>query len=452
MKKLFCFRKLGKLMQAATLALAMTMLFLTPAELLSQTYSVLYNFQGNADGANPNSGVTADAGGNFYGTASYGGSSQSQMCNHRGGCGAVYKLVHRNSSWILMPLYAFTGGTDGAGPMARVVFGPDGTLYGTTYTGGGSGCALGGDVGCGTVFNLRPPARPCTSTVCPWIETVLYRFTGGADGGQPGQGDLAFDQAGNLYGTTETGGADNMGTVFKLTRSGSGWTESVIYSFTSQSDGRFPVGGVVFINGNLYGVTGCSGFGGFCTGAVIYELTPSGSGWTFQTLYTLNLPQGSMSYASLTPDGHGSFYGTTYAGGGGNCTDSFEFNMGCGAVFHGALDSIFVSFSNPLDTPPLSGPAAPVSLDAAGNIYGTTVADGANALGNVFRLQYLNGNWTYISLHDFGPSYQDAFYPWSNVSVGSDGKLYGTTSNGGTGQNCPSGFNYHCGVIWQITP
>ena len=417
----------------------------------AQTYRVIYNFVGEADGANPNSGVTSDASGNLYGTTSDGGFERSDYCLVRSGCGTVYKLAQSHSSWILTPLYNFRGGQDGVEPLARVVAGPDGTLYGTTFAGGGFGCNTGSSLGCGTVFNLRPPARPCASTICPWTETVLYRFSGGVDGENPGLGDLVFDQAGNIYGTTESGGADNMGTVFKLSRTGNTWTESIIYSFTNQNDGRFPIGGVILVNGNLYGATECAGHFGFCVGTVIYELVPAGSGWTFNPLYTQVPPQGSLSYASLTADGRGSFFGTTYAGGEGNCSDSFGVNTGCGTVFHGALDGIFTAFNNPLNAPSLSGPSAPVTLDVSGNIYGTTTADGANGFGNIFKLTYQNGDWTYTSLHDFAGG-TDGFYPLSSVSVRDNGNLYGTAYYGGTGHNCPTGANYGCGIIWQITP
>jgi hypothetical protein len=99
-------------------------------------------------------------------------------------------------------LYTFNG-NDGAIPDARVIFGPDGSLYGATCAGGGTGC---GGHGCGTVSKLQPPAAACKSFLCPWLETVLYRFSGGADGAGPDLGDLVFDSAGDIYGTTLEGG------------------------------------------------------------------------------------------------------------------------------------------------------------------------------------------------------------------------------------------------------
>jgi len=128
---------------------------------------------------------------------------------------------------MVNPLYSFTGGNDGAQPRSRVIIGPDGSLYGTTFIGGGAGC---GGQGCGTVFKVSPSPSSCKAALCSWMETVLFRFTGGTDGGQP-LGDLVFDQAGNIYGTTQEGGVPHScsnlgcGVVYELTRSESSWTE-----------------------------------------------------------------------------------------------------------------------------------------------------------------------------------------------------------------------------------
>src|SRR5208283_5900999 len=149
--------------------------------------------------------------------------------------------------WIFNVLYGFPGGSSGAYPQAGLIFGPNGTLYGTTANGGGNGY--------GTTFNLRPSPSACKTVLCSWTETVLYAFEGGpSDGANPEFGDLIFDQEGNLYGTTYGGGTYGYGTVFQLTPSGSGWTESILYAF-SGSDGAYP-NGVIFDNaGNLYGTT-----------------------------------------------------------------------------------------------------------------------------------------------------------------------------------------------------
>ena len=219
--------------------LVLTLLTIRAAQ--AQTYNILHSFSGGGDGGTPSAGLIMDRAGNLYGTAQYGGA----------GNGTVFKLSHPGSGWILSTLYAFQGGNDGLGPEARVIFGPDGGLYGTTTSGGFQGY--------GTVFELRPPVTACKSAICPWTETVLYRFQGGSDGIDPAYGDLSFDPMGNLYGTTSGGGlqlcsGNTCGVVFKLARSGGGWTESVLYSFTGGNDGGTPYSGVILDStGNLYG-------------------------------------------------------------------------------------------------------------------------------------------------------------------------------------------------------
>ena len=139
----------------------------------AQSYTILHSFTRGQDGASPLGGLTIDAGGSLYGTASSGGAGNSCL----GGCGTVFKLSQRNSSWTLSPLYLFNQ-SDGAVPEARLSFGPDGRLYGTTGQ-GGTAC---NSPGCGVVFALRPPATFCHSVTCYWSEQVLYQFAGGNDG------------------------------------------------------------------------------------------------------------------------------------------------------------------------------------------------------------------------------------------------------------------------------
>ncbi len=156
----------------------------------AQTLSVLHSFTSGGGGAYPGAGLSMDRAGNLYGTASEGGVVTDSCPN---GCGTVFKLSLKNSSWVLSPLYSFRGGTDGLTPNARLTIGPDGNLYGTTLFGGQGNCIPGPH--CGVVFRLRPPTTACMSFLCPWMETILHSFAGGADGGQPA-GDLSFDQAG----------------------------------------------------------------------------------------------------------------------------------------------------------------------------------------------------------------------------------------------------------------
>lgn len=214
---------------------------------------LLHSFGGSADGRESYSPLTADAGGNLYGTTCEGGDF---------GSGTVFKLVHDpiSGNWRESVLHSFTG-ADGASPHAGVVFDAGGNLYGTTYGGGAYGV--------GTVFKLSPNSDGS------WRETVLHSFTGGNDGGSV-YGGVVFDHAGNLYGATNSGGPGRHGTVFKLTPTPSGqWVETVLHGFTGQLDGGWPVGGVILDSaGNVYGTTVMGGTGGIEEGGVVFEITP----------------------------------------------------------------------------------------------------------------------------------------------------------------------------------
>src|SRR5712691_6930847 len=180
----------------------------------------------------PFGGVIRDAAGNLYGTSLAGGSVRA--CNNGFGCGTVFKLDRRGIETVL---YNFTGATDGANPQASLIQDANGNLYGTTAT-GGVGC---GSLGCGTVFKLDP-----TGT-----ESVLHSFTDGADGGYPF--DALVPNGESLFGTTQTGGAFGHGTVFKLDKTGK---QTVLHSFTGAADGKSPDAGVIRDGaGNLYGTT-----------------------------------------------------------------------------------------------------------------------------------------------------------------------------------------------------
>jgi uncharacterized repeat protein (TIGR03803 family) len=218
-----------------------------------------------------------------------------------------------------------------------------------------------------------------------WKETAVYNFRAGAGGAQPYAG-VIFDNAGNLYGTTLGDGSYNCGVVFQLTPSGSGWTENILYSFNpSDGDGCLPTAGVIFDqSGNLYGATLEGGSGG---GGTVFELTPSNGSWTYNVLYSFN----------------------------GSC-----------------------------------GPSASLVMDGKGNLYGTTVCDGSYGYGNVFKLTPSGSSWAYTSLYDFTGG-SDGARPSSNVVFDTAGNLYGTTSEGGYLNYCATGGS-GCGVVWEITP
>ena len=209
-------------------------------------------------------------------------------------------MRHVNSGWILTPLKEL-GFEKGAFPR-RGHQGSRWTLYGTTTEGGGN-CS------CGVVFNLKPPPNASSYVLEGWTETILYSFNGGSDGANPGYGNLVFDQAGNLYGTTQAGGAYGQGTVFKLTPSNGGWTESILYSFTG-SPMAAPVSGVIFDKaGNLYGTTSAGGEEqrhGLRVDAFRVRLDRNCSPF-------LSGPsQGTVPYGGLMFDASGNLYGTTH--------------------------------------------------------------------------------------------------------------------------------------------
>jgi uncharacterized repeat protein (TIGR03803 family) len=401
----------------------------------AQTFTIIHQFSGGADGASPESGLTMDAVGNLYGTTQSGGSTNCpQAQGGLPGCGVVFQLSNLRSGWVFTPIHSFTGTLqgDGANPAnAVLVVGPDGSLYGTTYGGGAVSPRLC-IPGCGTVFKLTPiSARG-------WVETVLYSFRGVSDGRHPGS-DVVFDRAGNLYGTTLGGGVYNHGTVYELSPSRGGWTESVPYSFMGGYDGYDPSGGVTFDQiGDLYGVTfegGGAGCGGYGCGTV-YQLTPSESGWTENILYSFpggggtSLPGGDLIFDRL-----GNLYGITAvgtpfmltpSGGGWNFTVLYDQDFEAGAAGQG------------------------LTMDAAGNLYGTTwvggIGDCTDGCGTVFKLTPVSGGWTYTLLHNFA-GLDDGARPVSTVLVDAHGNLYGTASARGTGP-CSDG----CGVVWEITP
>ncbi|MGC2112003.1 MAG: choice-of-anchor tandem repeat GloVer-containing protein [Candidatus Korobacteraceae bacterium] len=373
----------------------------------AQTFNVIYSFDHGTVGIIPFAGVTLDARGNVYGT-----NNASGM-----GYGAVYKLTNRNGSWIASPLYDFQGGMDGAFPASRVIFGPDGALYGTTSEGGGSGCS---NHGCGTVFRLAPSPTVCRATLCPWIETVLYRFSGGADGAIPEFGDIIFDSAGAIYGTT-SGSNSNFGSVYKLTNSGGVWTETTLWAFTGGADGFFPNGGVVFDrSGNLYGTMN--------TG--VFELSPSGGGWTESVIHTFQYQvEGLSSESNMIFDNAGNLYSSTFTQGPSQDGTVFEMTPSSGSwnlqVIHPVGHTIGSS----------------LNFDAAGNLYGVTITD-QSGNGEAFKMSFVDGSWTYSSLHEFTGGNQGTV-PYGGMAVDANGNLWGTASGGGA---------YNLGLVYEITP
>ena len=417
---------------ASAIVLALTIGATVTAQ--AQTYNVIHNFSGGLGGSEPTSGLTFDAAGNLYGTTFEGDALT----------GTVYKLVHKSSSWVLIPLYLFPyEGSGGSIPYARVFFGKDGTLYGTAAFGGNlQNCASG----CGVVFNLRPAPNPPVTPLSPWVETPIHLFNGN-DGANPYGADIIFDAAGNIYGTAYNGGTGGCtggcGVVYKLTPSNGSWTESVLYNFTQGGDAQHPWGGVTFDQfGNLYGTTV---YGGAHGNGAIYQLTPSGSGWTETVIYSFTGgADGANPYAGLIFDQAGNLYGAAASGGVTNGGTVFELSPSGSAWTFNLLYS-FTGAGGQLSP----GPVANLAFDNAGSLYGTTHAAGAYNYGAVFRLDPGSGGWTYTSLHDFTGG-DDGGYPRSNIVFDKNGNMYGTAAEGGLGN--PDNCAGPCGVVFEVTP
>ncbi len=399
----------------------------------AQTFTVLHNFTGAGDGATPGgAGLSIDQAGALYGTTGSGAVNGPECL---GGCGTVFKLSHRGQGWLLSTLYSFQGGADGATPDAPVAFGSDGEIYGTTYYGAGTGC---GGNGCGIAYRLRPPQATCRSSACPWTETNLHSFTGGSDGGHPAFGPLIFDRTGNIYGTTAWGGDHNYyGNVFELESIGGNWVEYVLYGFTGGYDGGSSWSGVISDSqGNLYGTTSEGGIFGYGT---IFQLSPTQNGWTETVLHSFNNSDGYRPMGPVIMDSLGNLYGTTEYGGRANHGTAWELSSANGSW---TLTTLY-EFADGGE------PAAGVTLTPDGTLYGTTTQGGAQGAGNVFKLAPSQGGWTYTSLHDFSGS--DGFWPYSRVTLDAAGNLYGTTEMGGQTHGGICG-DYGCGVVWEITP
>jgi uncharacterized repeat protein (TIGR03803 family) len=345
--------------------------------------TTLYEFTDGQDGASPGAGLIMDSQGNLYGTTTTGGI--------RGCCGTVFELSpNGNNGWAENTLYIFDDGPDGGEPSAGLVFDSMGNLYGTTAGGGvcNPGCS-------GVVFELSPIGNG------KWSETVAYSFEGGADGYYAG-GGVVLDASGNIYGTTTYGGytkgicgAQGCGKVFELTPNQNGtWTENVLYVFTGETDGGYPFSGVVFDGaGNLYGETAYGGDlqcePGGC--GVVYQLSPIGNGsWQEVVVHRFDGRDGTEPAGGLTFDSLGNAYGTASSGGGVPACSPLE---GCGIVFElspasdGVVFSRLGAFNSNDGLEPLSG----VIVDAAGNIYGTTLQGGLtcgapHGCGVVFEL------------------------------------------------------------------
>jgi uncharacterized repeat protein (TIGR03803 family) len=406
----------------------------------AQTETVLYNFCAQTectDGANPMAGLVFDQKGNLYGTTNYGGPSSCEGV----GCGLVFKLSPKGKETALYNFCSQRDCMDGALPLAGLIFDQKGNLYGTTEAGGAHGY--------GAVFKLTPEGK----------EEVLYSFCAHTkaavctDGASPHAG-VVFDRNGNLYGTTAGGGAHGYGTVFKLTPKG---RETVLYSFCAQTnctDGKYPFAGVVLDQtGNLYGTTisggvhhpsSCELYG--C--GVVFKLTPKGKE---EVLYSFcaqnNCTDGEYPYAGVVFDQRGNLYGTTVEGGHSdiNCG-----SYGCGVVFKltpKRKEAVLYSFCAQSNCTDGAAPYAGLVFDKEGSLYGTTTAGGLCGLcGVAFKLTP-KGRETVLYSFCAQGNCNDGVIPTAGLTFDQKGNLYGTTVYGG-----PGGYYNGDGVVFKLTP
>ena len=325
------------------------------------THTVLYSFKGGRDGGEPYKGVTLDSQGNLYGTAVTGGKG---ACD--GGCGVVFKLTNSGGVWTQSVIHHFLG-TDGSGPGSPVAFDKAGNIYGMTPTGGADGF--------GVVYRLRPRADGS------WGLRVIHTFTGGNDGSSGSAGRPVFDGAGNLYSVATAGGANGAGVAFELSPTKTGeWTQTILYQFKGQPDAGFPYGGLVFdAAGNLYGTTYYNGANDLGS---VYKLTNSNGVWSESVLYSFQGgADGNNPISTLVLDASGHhLYGTNSEGGGG---------CGCGTVFKlflsrdgNVTESVVHRFrGNPDGAFVYNG----MVTDGAGNFYGATVHGGSTDDGTIYE-------------------------------------------------------------------
>ncbi len=412
-------------MRVKALVLAVTLTLAASAWASSET--VLYSFCAQTscvDGNQPYGTPVADSSGDhLYGTTYYGGANNF---------GEVYELTKSNGSWTESVIYSFTGpnNNDGANPFAGLVFDTAGNLYGTTYYGGASNE--------GTVFELSKSGST-------WTETVLHVFSNisGSDGTNP-YSSLIFDAAGNLYGTTYAGGKVGYGIVFQLKPSGKKWTYHNIHTFpgANTSGGGQSHGGLVLDkkNGYLYGTVYYGGV--IWDVGVVYQLRQVSNVWLSSPIYTfLGDTLGQYPYAALATDAAGDLYGTTYSGGNFDLGLVFKLTPGKGTSWTEKVIYSFKGYASKDGAYPYYNG---VTLDANGNVYGTTYQGGSSAANNlnygtVYKLTA--GTYKESVLWSFGTS-GDGYYPYQTPTL-VNGNLYGTTYVGGL---------HGGGVVYEVIP
>jgi uncharacterized repeat protein (TIGR03803 family) len=411
----------------------------------SWTLGDIYDFQGAPDGYTSTAGLVADANANLYGTTLFGGPNNPNCLNS--GCGTAFELSpNDNGTWTETVLHSFNASkSDGCTPFAGLTLDSAGNLYGTTQS-----C---GTHGLGTVYKLSP------GQAGSWTFSLLHSFGGSKKDGAVSDSTLLMDANGNLYGTTVYGGShpencqnaplpNGCGTVFELTPGPHRrWTEQVLYSFAGGSnDGAAPSEGVAMdTQGSLYGVTK---FGGPFQGTV-YQLTPGQGGlWQETVLHKFPTGDNDGTYPRGIPaiDSQGNLFGTTSDGGEAELGTIWEVSPSGGTW----TETVLYSFAaGGLSEP--NAPYAGVVLDENGRLYGTTVEGGSGCegfgCGSVYRFSPKTGKLK--ELIDFGKTTTNS--PESSLLL-RYGVLFGTTAFGGAvgDPNC-QGVLQGCGSVYAVS-
>jgi len=386
--------------------LVMLMFAISPTAHAQSTFKLLHTFTPNGiDGYDPVGDLVRDSSGNLYGVAATGGiltCPPSTWFTPLHGCGTIFRL---SASGSFKVLYSFTGAADGSVPLSGLVRDANGNLFGTTSGGGYSiSCGPTGPSACGSVFRLDNSGNL----------TVLHDFLGSAsgDGAEP-SGPLTLDGQGNLYGLTYTGGTE-FGTIYKVTQAG---TETILHNFVraNLAGGLFPNGNIVLdASGNLYGATSEGGSAICRTNTIIggcgtlFKLDASGNAAVH---YNFLWKTGWTPNGFLSQDASGDFYGTTRFL--GSCDGAvYKLSGGTKTVLHNFCNRAIGAF--------------PVGMvrDSVGNLYGATMFGGTGGCGSVFKVD-AKGKETV--LHNFTCG-TDGAYPHGGVTLDAKGNLYGTTS------------------------
>ena len=375
-------------------------------------FQMIHEFTGGGDGAIPTD-LIIDQAGNLYGTTLVGGS---------GSAGTVFKMAQNASGWVFDTLYSFAGGYNG-GPPFTVILGPDHRLYGSAL-GGIQNCPGGY---CNVIFDLKPSPTACLTALCGWTEDVLYRFAGGSD---PYGWIFGNDRAGNLYGLQ--GG----NSIFLLAKLGGKWTKTTLYTFSGGNGGTDPYNLLLGHDGKIYGLAtgGANGYG------LVFQVQPSGSGWTENVLFNFDENTAYVAPNSLIQDSSGNLYGLGYS------YDLIQYGFEINAVVY-MLSSPTWAFNELATIHPGTWDsevfANLLAIDNAGNLYGNDSAyciTGCD-LGDpwiasyIFRVAPNQGGW-----YDNVVLLQEGFDVGGGGATDNQGNVYGV--GGCTGP----------GVVWQVLP